>query len=88
MDGFTAGPWEASKGAIWAISPWNARVCIASATTFSPMNAIDTEANARLIAAAPELLAFAEWINRRSIDGSPESIKAREVIAKATGADQ
>ena len=41
------------------------------------------DADARLIAAAPELLAFAEWFiaNR---DGPGTSI-AREAIAKATG---
>lgn len=50
-------PWEFSSSAIWAISPWNARITIAHVHTFSATNGISSEANGRLIAAAPELLA-------------------------------
>lgn len=55
--GHTPGPWEFSSGGIWAISPWNARVKIATVTTFSPMNGIDSNANGHALAAAAELLA-------------------------------
>ena len=44
----------------------------------------DSEANARLIAAAPELLEFAEWILSFKMRGLIDS-RARAVIAKATG---
>lgn len=55
----TPGPWELSEGntSIWGISPLNARVRLANIQKHSPMNGIDWEANARLIAAAPEMLA-------------------------------
>lgn len=56
--GFTQGPWELSAaGAVWGISPWNARVCLANVTDFSPMNGIDSKANGRLIEAAPDMYA-------------------------------
>ena len=51
------GPWEISGGAIWGVSPWNARVRIAQVTHFSPMNGIDSDGHERQIAAVPELLA-------------------------------
>ena len=67
----TSGPWRISSDGIWARSPWNAEVRIATVTICSPMNGIDWQANARLIAAAPDLLevlggladaiGFAEW---------------------------
>jgi hypothetical protein len=53
---FTAGPWRVSADGIWARSPWNAQVKIATVTVCSPMNGIDWEANAKLMAAAPALL--------------------------------
>lgn len=54
----TPGPWELSEGetSVWAKSPLNARVRIANIVTHSPMNGIDFQANACLIAAAPSLL--------------------------------
>lgn len=52
----TQGPWEVSADGIWAKSPMGARVKIATVTTFSPMNGIDSEANARVLGAAHDLL--------------------------------
>lgn len=60
----TRGPWEVSGNGIWAISPWNARFRLATVTTPSPMNGVDWEANARLIAAAPTLMDALESIIR------------------------
>ncbi len=53
---YTKGPWELSDGSVWAKSPFNARVRIADIRTHAPMNGIDSEANAHLIAVAPEML--------------------------------
>lgn len=97
----TPGPWELSEGntSLWAKSPWNARVRIAEIKRHSPMNGIDSDANARLIAASPELLEALEktvtWLKHLADreetvkEGGPvlETIReAREAIAKATGA--
>lgn len=44
------------------------------------------EANVRLIASAPDLLAFAtEWLGSQGSDSNYMTEKARAVIAKATG---
>ena len=48
-----------------------------------------TNANARLIAAAPDLLAFAqEWLERQGTDENYMTAKARAAIAKATGEEK
>lgn len=52
----TPGPWRVSHDGIWARSPWNAEVRIATILRHSPLNGIDSDANARLMAAAPEML--------------------------------
>lgn len=58
-------------------------VCVVSRP--GDVNAID-EANARLIAAAPDLLAFAqEWLERQGADENYMTAKARAAIAKAIG---
>ena len=47
------------------------------------------DANARLIAAAPDLLAFAqEWLERQGTDENSMTVKARAVIAKAEGGEE
>lgn len=55
----TPGPWEYSGGGIWGVSPFNARVRLADITFHNSINRIDSEANGRLMAAAPDLLAAA-----------------------------
>ena len=48
----------------------------------------EQEANARLIAAAPELLEFVmEWLDRQGPDNNYMTSKARAAIAKATNPD-
>jgi hypothetical protein len=88
----TPGPWQVSNLGIWATSPWNAQVCIASVNRFSPMNGIDCEANAHLIAASPVLLGALNRIldapkNTMSDGKALREIVtiARAAIAKATG---
>ena len=98
MTKHTAGPWSletvrTSVGVCHMIGPFPPRrddgkpryACL-YADYPSDFNPSDTEllANARLIAAAPELLEFAQWIASRLHDDSPEGIKARAAIAKAT----
>ncbi len=85
-----AGPWEISGGdGIWAVSPWNARFRLATVTQPSPMNGIDWEANARLIAAAPELLEAlealveCEWSQPADLESCQKD--GRAAIAKARG---
>jgi hypothetical protein len=47
---------------------------------------IDNPADAKLIAAAPDLLEFAkEWLDRQGTDENYMVMKARAAIAKATG---
>lgn len=95
----TPGPWEYSSGGIWAKSPWNARVRIATVTTFSPMNGIDSDANGHVIETAPELLsslrAIVDFCDDPNGSEKPESLAmglarllpaARAALTKATGA--
>lgn len=58
---FTPGPWEVSAGDIWP-KFGNPRVKIATTTKPSPMNLIDWQANARLLAEAPTLFAVTQLI--------------------------
>lgn len=53
---YTPGPWSATYDGVWAKTPWNANVRLATITHPSPMNGIDGRANARLICAAPDML--------------------------------
>ena len=57
MSKHTAGPWELSEGntSVWAVSPLHARIRIANIIKHASANGIDHNANACLIAAAPDL---------------------------------
>ena len=100
MDTHTPGPWHFrmsdnatphimhERGADWTdIDDHSSLVCHMPAEIARSYNSF---ANARLIAAAPEMFEFACWI----IDSDPEGetsqgplfVKARAVRAKATGA--
>jgi hypothetical protein len=77
---YPPGPWEFSSGGIWATSPWNARVKIATITDFAPMNGIDSQAIGCVMVAAPDMLAELHRLYLKF--GYPET---GAVIAKATG---
>lgn len=76
----TPGPWEL----LYTGEIWSNRGHIAKAPNQHPSD----KANARLIAAAPELLAFAQMIANGGINEAGEfaiESEARALIAKATG---
>lgn len=83
----TPGPWAYSRRAGIRISAPDGRsICAIAATVRRPP--AECEANAQVIAAAPELLASLIWCEAliRSAYGDTEQTKAmRKVIAKATG---
>lgn len=96
----TPGPWrlvEDAQGPCMAMHPTLDGVAVASFTdTFTPANgfveieapgAPERSANARLIAAAPDLLAMLQQIADAEFGygGWPEEKEVRAVIAKATG---
>lgn len=88
----TRGPWHTNKpiesnGYVW-VDPIDG-VCGEIATAWPTTTDGEAEANARLIAAAPELLEALIELNSVSARGflydDPARIKARAAIAKATG---
>lgn len=81
----TPGPWKRERGfARNVLAEDGGVVATANAVCFGVSQA---HANARLIAAAPDLLDFARWV--LSINcGAAINKRAREVIAKATGEKQ
>ncbi len=97
----TPGPWLAaakpsSRVGLPIVSTVNGR-SIAGVTFFMLGEAFsnhdkESDANARLIAAAPELLEALDALlngdhpNRQYVNGHPAAAKARAAIAKATGA--
>lgn len=91
MNKHTPGPWmftsNIREGGIARIMPaYRQRYCIATIPTGNDKDA--KEADARLIAAAPELLVWLKWALDRlneSARASGQHDMAREVIAKATG---
>jgi len=85
----TPGPWEISKWtkrfAIEASSDnYRGLMCEVHREDFDPETA---EANARLIAAAPEMLEMLKNIAAGRYDGAPDTarMRARSIVAKATG---
>lgn len=97
MSKHTPGPWsvveydhaicvqtESSKKTKFGASRYAA---IGGFDRSDPAQLAEARANARLIAAAPELLAFAqEWISKQGSDENYMTKKARAAIAKATEA--
>ncbi len=81
----TRTPWELSGLGIWANSPWNTRIQIASVNQFSAMNGINSAAIAALIVRAgnahEELVSAAmlglsiseSWINEHCTDEQREA---------------
>lgn len=80
----TPGPWEIERGystIIKSIGP-----CVPDEYAGSAWLEVSEE-DARLIAAAPDLLDFAqEWLERQGTDENYMTAKARAAIAKAGGA--
>ena len=87
----TKGPWSQGytaqgKSAVWTDGRKEAQGNMGPSETWIDCN---TEANARLISAAPELLEALIDLERTSGHGfmhdDPCRVKARAIIAKATG---
>ena len=97
--GHTPGPWRLNAGdSIKVMNPRGLCVAFAACGGMTGVKLDEAEANARLIAAAPDLLAVAEtlanWIIELAASGDagfwdaeamPEIVAARTAIAKATG---
>ena len=86
----TPGPWKVydpeipgTKTTYGIDGPQGQPVVYFGAT---PKDGINLLADARLIAAAPELLAFVkEWLDRQGSDENYMTAKARAAITKAIG---
>lgn len=90
MNSFTQGPWTVHKSNAHHISyiirGGDNQNQIAQTFNWQDKSFdISSEANARLIAAAPDLLGFAKWVLSLKTDGGIIDDRAREVIAKAEG---
>lgn len=86
---YTPGPWSIGKGISFAQSIYAGRVNVGFARQeHDRIDASTAEANARLIAASPELLAQLEWaesVLKCFIEGSAQLESLRATIAKARG---
>jgi len=97
MSKHTPGPWQSLpeecdkpyiriRGTVFGGRYKIANVITPSYEGVHEREAVETRANARLIAAAPELLDFAkEWLARQGSDNNYMTEKARAAIAKAEG---
>lgn len=100
MSNFTPGPWAVQKAedcmgrhlddaVKWVVTSAKHDIWISTGPTWDPEHAEESEANARLIAAAPDLLesvkALLGCMSLAGWDGDPIAVKARAAIAKATG---
>lgn len=84
----TPGPWTQGTSAVGITCVWLDGLTEQEHKMGQSHTWIDceTEANARLIAAAPELLSFVkEWLDRQGSDENYMTAKARAAIAKAIG---
>jgi hypothetical protein len=86
---YTSGPWKLDErfpGVVLA----GDRIQVAAATMNTLLSPEERDANARLIAAAPEMLkALAYYIDVMRADGWADTVlaKGRVAIAKATGGE-
>ena len=100
MSNFTQGPWAVQKAedcmgrhlddaVKWVVTSAKHDIWISTGPTWDPEHAEESEANARLIAAAPELLeaamAFIAPFDGIEVVQDSDIAKARAAIAKATG---
>lgn len=84
----TPGPWTQGTSAVGITCVWLDGLTEQEHKMGQSHTWIDceTEANARLISAAPELLSFVkEWLDRQGSDENYMTAKARAAIAKAIG---
>ena len=84
----TPGPWTQGTSAVGITCVWLDGLTEQEHKMGPSHTWIDceTEANARLISAAPELLSFVkEWLDRQGSDENYMTAKARAAIAKAIG---
>ena len=82
---FTPGPWMLSGRTVYALNDQGFNRFSALVQDVHT-SAVELDANARLIAAAPELLEFVEgWLATQGSDENYMTEKARAAIAKATG---
>lgn len=84
MSAHTEGPWLAKGASVYGPNSCGFVDCCGIAECFHGSSTEIAEANARLIAAAPDLLWFAKWIAERHDEKSVEGMCARSVIASAT----
>ena len=77
----TPGPWH--EGSYRSIESQSGTIC----EVYSHMGIAEADANQKLIAAAPELLAALEWIVNQPTGSMYAEVReaARAAIAKATG---
>ena len=86
MSNHTTGPWIYAIPGDSFVASDNGLICRRPAVSGGGSAPNNWEANARLIAAAPDLLAFAqEWLERQGTDENYMTAKARAAIAKAIG---
>jgi hypothetical protein len=95
MSEHTPGPWRASMGDLLRVMHGSDCICGVHriGSRAGGRRSEESEANARLIAAAPDLLAALQAVIAAPITGDHESIQrrdaaftaARAAIAKATG---
>lgn len=84
----TPGPWTQGTSEVGVMCVWLNGLTEPEGKMGPDHTWIDcgTKANARLIAAAPDLLEFAkEWLDRQGSDENYMTAKARAAIAKAIG---
>ncbi len=83
----TKGPWRAVQNGVCNSSVQSGDGTWITRDAGEELSCDEAEANARLIAASPELLEFAMlFIERNGMDETWMTSKARAAIAKATGA--
>ena len=85
MSKHTPGPWRVDGSAIIGKEPPGDGVCVVPLIWYGPERRAEIEANARLIAAAPEMLEALECLASEVYEaGDPTAIEnAYAVIAKA-----
>ena len=84
MSNHTTGPWIYAIPGDSFVASDNGLICRRPAVSGGGSAPNNWEANARLIAAAPDLLAFAqEWLERQGTDENYMTAKARAAIGRA-----